>query len=700
MTDFSSLLRRTLVLAGLPLGSALAQTVPGVGIGTTTPNAAAVLDVTSTTQGVLLPRLTLAQRNALGTGRLAAPVAGLLIYQTDNTPGLYAYDGTGWVRLAADNLGNHTATQNLNLSGNLLVGGTAASPGTTGLSVASTGRVGVSTTAPGHPLVVQADANNRLLGFNDNTGTDKYNFSRTAATGSGSAAVPGGLNLSESNVAAGRLFVQDGGNVGIGTTTPGQKLDVAGTTRTTNAVVTTALTGNGTDVGSSVVGIGIRADGGLNVGQNTAGNTVSLGYQAGQTNTGNANTFIGYQAGRANTTGQENTFSGYWTGLLNTTGSYNTFSGYLSGANNTTGVDNTFSGYGSGNANTTGGNNVFSGSACGQNNTTGDSNTFTGTSSGTANRTGNSNTFSGFGSGATNTTGSGNTFSGYSSGLNNATGTNLTALGTYSGPAVDGLTNATALGNGATLRQSNTVVLGNGAASVGIGTSTPAAGLHLTAGNSGPGTGPNTAGVLLSGAAGSPPYLELRGSTATTPYLDFAETSGVDYSTRLLSSGGVLTMSSTATSGNIFVVSGAAGATAFNTTSDQRLKTDVRPLGNALATVLALRGVRYRWNALGVQRGGQAGAEQVGLLAQELEKVYPELVSTGPDGYKAVNYAQLTPVLIEALKEQQQQIEVLKQQAAAANARAATAETQATATTAAFEARLRRLEAGSAQARR
>ena len=66
-----------------------------------------------------------------------------------------------------------------------------------------------------------------------------------------------------------------------------------------------------------------------------------------------------------------------------------------------------------------------------------------------------------------------------------------------------------------------------------------------------------------------------------------------------------------------------------------------------------------------MQRGGQAGVGQVGVLAQELEQVLPELVNTGSDGYKAVNYAQLTPVLIEAIKEQQQQIEALKVQNAA-----------------------------------
>ncbi|RAK68319.1 tail fiber domain-containing protein [Hymenobacter edaphi] len=96
--------------------------------------------------------------------------------------------------------------------------------------------------------------------------------------------------------------------------------------------------------------------------------------------------------------------------------------------------------------------------------------------------------------------------------------------------------------------------------------------------------------------------------------------------------------------------------------SDARFKQDVRPLAGALAAVQQLRGVRYRWNALGVEHGGVAGAEQVGLLAQEVERVFPELVSTDAQGYKAVNYALLTPVLLEALKEQQRQLEQLSRQ--------------------------------------
>lgn len=79
---------------------------------------------------------------------------------------------------------------------------------------------------------------------------------------------------------------------------------------------------------------------------------------------------------------------------------------------------------------------------------------------------------------------------------------------------------------------------------------------------------------------------------------------------------------------------GGLWATAFNTAFDARFKTNVRLLAGTLASVLALRGVRYDWNALGVKHGGTAGAPQVGLLAQEIEKVYPELVSTGCGGWK------------------------------------------------------------------
>jgi len=66
-----------------------------VGIGTATPNASAQLDISSTSKGMLVPRMTMAQRNAVVT-----PANGLLIYQTDNTPGFYFYNGSSWVSIA------------------------------------------------------------------------------------------------------------------------------------------------------------------------------------------------------------------------------------------------------------------------------------------------------------------------------------------------------------------------------------------------------------------------------------------------------------------------------------------------------------------------------------------------------------------------------------------------------------------------
>ena len=64
-----------------------------VGINNSTPDASAQLDVSSTTKGLLLPRLTKSQRDAI-----TSPAAGLMVYQIDNTPGLRVYNGTNWVR--------------------------------------------------------------------------------------------------------------------------------------------------------------------------------------------------------------------------------------------------------------------------------------------------------------------------------------------------------------------------------------------------------------------------------------------------------------------------------------------------------------------------------------------------------------------------------------------------------------------------
>lgn len=83
----------SLLLASL--GLATAGRAQSVGIGTTTPETSAVLDVRSTSQGLLPPRLTAAQRQAI-----ASPVQGLLVFQTDGSQGLYYYSGVAWLNLA------------------------------------------------------------------------------------------------------------------------------------------------------------------------------------------------------------------------------------------------------------------------------------------------------------------------------------------------------------------------------------------------------------------------------------------------------------------------------------------------------------------------------------------------------------------------------------------------------------------------
>jgi hypothetical protein len=84
--------------------------------------------------------------------------------------------------------------------------------------------------------------------------------------------------------------------------------------------------------------------------------------------------------------------------------------------------------------------------------------------------------------------------------------------------------------------------------------------------------------------------------------------------------------------------------------SDARLKTNVRTIEHALDDLERLRGVRFDWK--------KDGAHSIGVIAQEVEKVYPELVSTAD--YKAVDYAKLTAVLIEAVKELRHQNETLE----------------------------------------
>ena len=96
--------------------------------------------------------------------------------------------------------------------------------------------------------------------------------------------------------------------------------------------------------------------------------------------------------------------------------------------------------------------------------------------------------------------------------------------------------------------------------------------------------------------------------------------------------------------------------------SDLRLKTDIAGIGDALQGILSLKGVTYRYAAAEHPELGLGRGPQIGFIAQDLEQVYPEVVKTKENGFKAVNYAQLVPVLVEAIKEQQAMIADLQEQ--------------------------------------
>jgi hypothetical protein len=88
----------TIAITGvLSLGAYFAQ-AQGLSVNTTgaAANSSAMLDVSSTTQGVLVPRMTTAQRTAI-----SSPATGLLVYQTDGTSGFYFYNGSAWTSLSA-----------------------------------------------------------------------------------------------------------------------------------------------------------------------------------------------------------------------------------------------------------------------------------------------------------------------------------------------------------------------------------------------------------------------------------------------------------------------------------------------------------------------------------------------------------------------------------------------------------------------
>ena len=251
-------------------------------------------------------------------------------------------------------------------------------------------------------------------------------------------------------------------NVGIGTTAPAYRLDVAGTINTT-----TQYNIGGNRILSNPGTSNLFAGAG-------AANSVT---------TGSNNAFFGVNAGAATTGGSYNAFFGKDSGKMNTDGSFNSFFGLGAGRANLTGFDNSFFGSGAGEANTTGTGNSFFGNGAGLSNLDGRGNSFVGDLAGAANTSGIGNSFFGDNAGNGNETGSDNTFIGKYTGFGNVGGINNTLLGFNANVGQANLINATAIGANAQVNSNNAMVLGDSAVAsyrVGIGTNTPFDKFHVT----------------------------------------------------------------------------------------------------------------------------------------------------------------------------------------------------------------------------
>ena len=366
---------------------------------------------------------------------------------------------------------------------------------------------------------------------------------------------------------------------------------------------------------------------------------------------GNSNTFVGYQAGTSNTA-SHNTFIGTFSGVYNTTGSYNTFIGYVSGNANISGNYNTFMGDYAGNANTNGGYNTFMGDYAGYSNTTGGSNTFIGNYAGYSNQIGTGNVFLGYAAGYSET-GSNKLY------ISNSNATTPLIYGDFVSGIVNinGTVTATNLaGNGSGLTNVN--------ASAVIGTVASATNaIHATTATTATTV---TNGVYTTGSYGDPVWITSLAASKITGTVANATnavsctnsaqigTNTANYIPRW--NGSQLVSGIISDDGSTASVNGTLSVTSLLSVSDERYKKNIEPLQQSLHKVTHLTGVSYEWKTEEYSGRGFKEGRQIGLIAQEVEKVLPELVLADGNGYKAVAYDKLVPVLIEAVKEQQKEI--------------------------------------------
>jgi hypothetical protein len=355
--------------------------------------------------------------------------------------------------------------------------------------------------------------------------------------------------------------------------------------------------------------------------QNTGMGTGALGGPA-PSNFGSENTAAGYAALFSDSTGMFSTAFGAYALLSNTTGSYNTATGVNALASNSTGDSNTATGFAALNDNTTGIANTASGFDALLSNRTGNDNTATGTYALNLNTTGNDNTAFGVAALQRNTTGADNTASGFQALLYNTIGYNNTASGYEALHAnTTGYYN-TATGSGALAANTS------GSTNIGIGYH---GGYSLT-------TGSNNIDIGNIGLAADSGSIRIgTAGTQKTAYIAGIENTHV-------------------TGAAVYVTAaGQLGVLA----SSERYKTGIAPMGRRSDPLQELRPVTFHL------KSDPHGALQFGLIAEEVEKVYPDLVIRDSAGtIQGVRYDELAPLLLNEIQRQRRLMTVAGEQAA------------------------------------
>ena len=438
-----------------------AQSV-GINSDGSTPDASAMLDVKSTTKGMLIPRIALTATNVAGP--VGSPVTSLLVYNTATngsggtavTPGFYFWNGSSWEKISSGN----TSFNVWSLNGN-------------------------AGTVPGVNFIGTTDAQPLLFKVNNLAAGFIHPTLQNTSLGIGTPTTAGVVNTAIGNSA---LFSSSSGAfANTATGVAALYYNTSGSYNTAFGV--NALYANTTEIDNTAVGfqalfqntvsantaVGAHAmfsntTGGFNTAHgfkamysNTTGtyNTAVGSSSLYSNTTGMSNTAIGGTALYANTTGNNNTALGANSLVSNNTGSSNTAIGKNALSSNTSGTGNTAGGADALRSNSEGASNTANGFGSLGSNTLGNYNTSAGSSSLASNTEGNLNVAFGYASMIDNTTGIQNCAYGANSMLTNATGNKNTAVGVNADVSVSNLENATAIGFGAIADASNKVRIGN-----------------------------------------------------------------------------------------------------------------------------------------------------------------------------------------------------------------------------------------------